>query len=110
MPQQQEEVGGLFDKLASKTGVSLGETEVRSKGGKRGRHKSALQISYRQMKEQEASLHGCLSAVQWTWSLFSQKALPHPASASCSALCLIAPSKSGLSFEIPMLLHLRGLL
>lgn len=26
MPQQQEEVDGLFDKLASKVGVSPGET------------------------------------------------------------------------------------
>lgn len=32
MPQQQEEVDGLFDKPASKMGVSLGETEVRSSG------------------------------------------------------------------------------
>lgn len=33
MPQQQEEVDGLFDKLASKMGVPLGETGVRSRGG-----------------------------------------------------------------------------
>lgn len=50
MPQQQEEVGDSLDKLAPKTGVSPGETGVRSRGGKRGRHKSALQTPYRQMK------------------------------------------------------------
>lgn len=35
MPQQQEEVDGLFDKLASKVGVSPGETG--------GTHESALE-------------------------------------------------------------------
>lgn len=42
MPQQQEEVDGLFDKLASKVGVSPGETGGRGRGGKDGTHKSAL--------------------------------------------------------------------
>lgn len=41
MPQQ-EEVDGLFDKLASKVGVSPGETGVRGRGGKGGTHESAL--------------------------------------------------------------------
>lgn len=34
MPQQQEEVDGLFDKLASKVGASLGETGVGGRGEK----------------------------------------------------------------------------
>lgn len=41
MPQQQEEVDGLFDKLSSKVGVSPGETG-RGRGGKDGTHESAL--------------------------------------------------------------------